>query len=68
MKRAGEGVRGTRGTTRREVLKVGVMVAAGAVLPIPRSRARVASPNPGPRIRVRPLRREDLRPDPDLAG
>ncbi len=68
MKTAGDRIREAGRTTRREVLKVGIVVAAGAVLPIPRSRARVASPSPGPRIRVRPLRREDLRPDPDLAG
>lgn len=68
MKTTDRGIRGRGGMTRRQVLKVGVAVAAAAVLPIPTSGARVVPPNPGPRIRVRPLRREDLRPDPDLAG
>lgn len=68
MTKRDDGVRVARGTTRREVLKVGVVGAAGAVLPVRRSHARIADPTPGPRIRTRPLRREDLRTDPDLAG
>ncbi len=68
MTAAENGVRDAGRTTRREVLKAGVAVAAGAVLPVPRSGARVAPRPTGPRIRVRPLRREDLRPGPGLAG
>lgn len=66
MKACQEGEQVRAKLTRREVLKAGAVVAAAAVLvgkqtSDPENEAR-------PRIRIKPLRRQDAKPDPNLAG
>ncbi len=67
MNEASEGARPGQGPTRREVLKAGVAAAAGALL-FGARQARANGKERGARIRTKPLRRQDLTPDPDLAG